>query len=244
MTLLDELIVAHSACVELWTPGMSLTGLKGGRTLAGTYGTTAGINHPTAALFDGVSQQLQSSATIDLTATNKASLLMLVKFVAYDLAAVKIAAEFGNIGTTAGSLNLSTLGNVANDPLVSGLRGNVGACQAAHNYPGHGVADGNYHLLVGTYDMSLATNEACIYIDGTLRTADSYLSNNNNTANFGNLTFYLAARGGASNFANIAVDTVALFSAVPTADEMLAFYNAIADKRGIWGRTIAEGLIV
>lgn len=239
MSQLDAAILAHSACVELWTPGMSLTGLKGSRTLTGTYGTIAGVNHPKAALFDGVSQQLQSAA-INLTGTNKASLLMLIKFVAYDLTSVEIAGEFGNIGTTAGSLNLSTLGNVANDPLVSGLRGNVGACQAAHNYPGNGMGDAGWHMLIGTYDMSLATNEACIYIDGTLTLADSYLTNNNNNGNFGNLAFYVASRGGASNFSNIAVDSIALFSDVVSADDA-ASYQSLISKHGYYQSMVRRG---
>jgi len=170
---------------------------------------------PDGAVFNGVSNSLQTTRSIDLTAYDKVCLLMDLKFLDYNLLATKAVFESSvSFSVNAGSISAFTMGAVANDPLRLGTRGNVGI-NGRYYYPTEtNLIDKNRKSSVFIYDYSkIGTGgaEANYIQDGILQNPTQY-SASNNTGNFGNHILYFGATAGTTAFANIAIKDVALIA--------------------------------
>jgi hypothetical protein len=151
-----------------------------------TYSTSSTINGRAIGSFDG-GDRLGTSA-VDLTATNKLELWG----VAQSTTTTNDQHLWGNRNASAGSIVL-THSSGTNFPYAY-AQGNVGATQI------FGAINSAASIRRGVCDFSLSTDEINLYVDGTLQTG-SRPSNNNNSGNFGNLSWWIGARSdGAAPF--------------------------------------------
>ena len=188
-------------------------------------------NFNDGAVFNGVSNCLQTTSSIDLTAYNKVCVLADIKHITYNLAAAALIFETSTIlGSTAGAFGAFQGGNSANDPFIWSVRGNVGQNQPQWYFNTLvALNDKNFHSYALTGDFSLATNEAVGFFDGQLKTPSIYAANVNNTGNFGNYVLYIGARAGTIFFANVAVKNMAIIAGWIPSSEDIADYQAWKD---------------
>ena len=228
----DNLILAHANLVNYWPLDGDLVDAKGGNNLTGTNGWTKGPIGSQAALLDGINQQLQSTAAIDLTGTNKVTLEMMIQWIVYDTTNIEVIAELSaDIGVNPG-FSLNSQGTIANDPLGLSCKTNVGINNALHNYPANGIVARYWRHYAMLYDIAQAISEPSLYINGVARTRESQTAANNNTANFPNTKLYFGSRGGVSSFANIAASNIALYNTTLSDSDIMAHAQlAIPRKR-------------
>lgn len=175
--------------------------------------------------FNGVSNSAQTTRKIDLTNTNKVTLLADVKIPTYDTVNTLAVYEFGvNSGTVVGTFSGFIAGATAGDPWRIITKGNVGADQGQYFPKVTKLTDRNTHLMANISNMSLSGNEGDYYQDGVYITASARVSVNN-TANFIEDHLYFGGRAGTSLFSNISLANVALFDRVLSASE-IADYTA------------------
>lgn len=228
LTSYDAAVLANANLVAYWDLNGNTNDTKGTNHMSGgTAGTyVAGIDGSQAMQFNGTSQGISSASTIDLTLTNKTTLVGFLKFNFYDLTNQAMIFESSTAaGANNGTMQFSSYGPGAGDPIVSLCRGDIGNNQASYNQTSFGWATGIWYHFAITYDFSQAVNEVQTYLNGNLLTADSRITNNN-TGNFGNFTLYLGARNnGASLFFNGVLCKVALFNADLGAAGILGLYK-------------------
>ena len=206
-------------------------------SIVGFAGSTATIDNWTVrevydgtisqdgAYFNGVSNSLQSSQSIDLTGTNKVTVLADVKIHNYSLTADGIVYEFSvSAGTNTGSFWSYLGGTIAGDPLSIFCRGNVGNNNAFYLPSLTRITDNNTHSMVATYDFTQPVNEGNLSIDGVNFTASSRPISSNNTGNFGDYPLYIGSRAGTSLFSEISIKNLAFFSRVLSSEEIADYY--------------------
>lgn len=151
-----------------------------------TYSTSSTINGRAIGSFDG-GDRLGTSA-VDLTATNKLELWG----VAQSTVTTNDQHFWGNRNAVAGSIVI-THSSGTNPPYIF-AQGNVG------NTNIFGAINSAASIRRGTCDFSLSTDEVNLYVDGVLATGTRAF-NSNNTAFFGNLSWWIGARSdGAAPF--------------------------------------------
>lgn len=162
------------------------------------------------AFFDGSTLSLKTTRTVDLSATNKVTVLADIKWLSYPLTADLAVYELSaNSSANAGTFRMDNSGSVAGDPTTVWIKGNGGNTYALYTLAVSKFNDRNSHSIAAFHDMSLATNEPSMSVDGYLMTPSSRV-NVNNTANFANQTLYLAARAGTSLFSNLYIKNLAI----------------------------------
>lgn len=192
-----------------------------------TY-TTKGKIGRVAATFDGVNQALYSSAAIDLTATNKVSLVFWWKPIVFDLVNNELIFEFSaSVSTNVGAFQIRTSGLTAGDPISIFCNGDVGLNEKSYSKTLYGWENNVFYHMTAVYDFSVAASaELSLYVNGVLISSDGGVSISNNTGNFGNYVLYLASRANASAFANCMLDEVALFNTALTQAQITAIYQS------------------
>lgn len=189
---------------------------------------------PDGALFNGVSNCLQTTNPINLTGTNKVTLLADVKIHNYNLTATAILFEFSTLFSNAGAFYISTQGTVVNDPLRVLATGNVGGNGSdIWQSGGNELFDKNHHQICALMDFTKAGAggaEVDFYFDGK-KPAKGAIATNNNTGNFGNFQLYIGARAGTSLFSNISLSNVPLLSRILSSEEIADYYAWKNDKR-------------
>jgi len=164
-----------------------------------------------ARTFNGTSDNLQSAATIDLTATNKLSIsfwLYWDSFADDDDVALELSA---NYNLNAGSF-IVLPGDSSNSAFFVALRGDGGNNSGYFTRPS--AAAWHHYLIV--FDMSLATNElVAVYVDGSAQSL-TRPGNVDNTANFGNYTLNVMSRNAASLFGDGRISDITIWKPVLT----------------------------
>ena len=181
------------------------------------------------AYFNGVSNCLQSTRTVDLSGTNKVSVYANIKVNDYNLSGFEILYEFSPIApSNQGSFFLATEGATAGDPMRWSIYGNVGDNGARYLLSKTNLADGNFHSLVCRGDFSVAASatlrEGTIIKNGQFLPFDSATSSNNNTGNFGNHNLYIGGRAGISLFSNIYMNRLLIRSTVDSPETIADYY--------------------
>lgn len=188
--------------------------------------------------FNGTTQYARSTNTLNLSATNKVTILMWFKPASYPASGtVKLLYELTN------NFNSYTTGFVhsyndnslsQNYEIFAALKGDVG-----YNI---GVWSKTYFndLLwknsTCVFDTSQSSTENLFYVNGSFATAiqnpsPGYASNNTN--NFANDYLYLVSRAGSNYFADINLASVQIYNRVLSASEILQNYNATKTRFGL-----------
>ena len=108
-------------------------------------------------------------------------------------------------------------------PMLTGVHGNVGYTLSCYAQPSSGV----WHHIAVVYDKSQAGSSVIsLYIDGALQTPKENLDTATNTNAFGDNSFYLFSRGGASEYAAGEVDDLRLYNVALSAAQIQEIYQA------------------
>ena len=207
-TFVENITVAGSGAANL-TIGAGATATIDNWTVEEVYNGNISVD---GAYLNGVSNCLQTTRSLDLSAYNKVCLVSDVRIWDYNLTGSEMLFELSVLFTSnAGSFGVLTEGAVAGDPLRFSVFGNVAADTARYLPTLTNIIDKNSRQMAATWDMSLAGNESDYFQDGTRLTPSSRISQNN-TGNFGNYPLYIGARAGTSLFSNISVKNVALLA--------------------------------
>lgn len=152
-----------------------------------------------AARFNGTDSFGVTGGNVNLTSTNKITVIADVKCTPYNITSLSSIIESSvNPSVNNGSFAIIEGGTVAGDPLDIFIRGtgNVEFRYLLNKTP---LADLNYHTIVLRGDFALTTDEVSCVIDGISYIADSKASNTNNAGNFGTYPIYFGMRAGTSN---------------------------------------------
>lgn len=227
----SEIVLSDPRCVAYWPLSSDGVDLKGGNDLTLTDVTFSNG----MAYFDGTSSSAVTGTDVDLSTTNKITVLAKVKLT-YDLAAQKMLIEHSVFSAVnAGSFNIQTQGSLATDPFICTTTGNVGQDIAQYNLSLTRLDDLANHFIATTHNISLAGNESNYYQDAVLLTASSRTSINN-TASFSAYPLYIGSRAGSSLFVNMYISEVVIFNNILTVTELLELYTSLNDaqtKNGI-----------
>lgn len=188
-----------------------------------------------AAYFNGVTSGAVSTNNINLTTTNKVTVLCNVKLHAMSPVAA-IIYEMGTIPSADGAFNLLTRGDIAGQPIAVLDCGDVGQSQAGYNQTTINYNNGEFHCYAATFDFSLATSEAKLIYEGLPRTIDNQISNNNNTGAFNNYKLYVGIRNGLGSRANMSIRDLAIFSGILDTNEIFEY---IRWGKGVSGKKIS-----
>ena len=166
-----------------------------------------------------------SRAAIDLSAYT--ALVHHVVFVDTTAATRVVIERSANATLNAGATYIA-INESAADTVRMGGRG-----AALSNADSSAVTMGSPHVVTGTYDQGLATNECAIRLDGTDATA-ARPSNNNTSGGLGSHALFIGARSG------IALGLAGTISAVITAVGTTAIpLSTVADVEALlasaWG---------
>jgi hypothetical protein len=174
--------------------------------------------------FDGLAHAMQTSASLDLTGTNKLTVFFVHTKPSPALECIVLelsAAYASNAGSFVYYYN-STLETL-------GVLGNVGI--------NRGTVTSTFTkcIFTGLYDFSKSgTNagEVDAKINDVLKTKTP-VSSNNNTANFGNHTFYAGGRAAGSLFSPIELFELLIFKKELTSAQNTLVYNYLKNSHGI-----------
>lgn len=214
----DEVVLSTSGLVAYWPLDGTLTELVSGNTASGTNTWTAGLHHTQAAQMNGTSNYLESTSAIDLTGTSAATVVMDWYPTVYDTTNEKVMLSFGAMAGLTTGFSINTQGNVANDPLAAQVKGDVNYNYSRYNAATFGFSTPGWFRLAATFDKTQTTNETDLYINASLATASSRVTNNNANA-FGNLKLAVGSYFG-SLYVNHAFEGVALYNRALTAKQI------------------------
>lgn len=213
----SEWILDDANCVGYWPLASDGTDSKGGNSLILTNVTF--VNN--MAYFNGSNASALTTSAIDLSATNKVTVVSKINLITLNQSAAALFYELGSNPVTDGTINLLTRGDLAGDPVAALCTGNVGQSQAGYFAASTRYNTGGSHFYAATYDFSLTTSEAKLSMDGIPLPIDSQISNNNNTGSFSSaLKMYVGSRGGTTAWANIYISDIAIFSRILTEHEI------------------------
>lgn len=177
-----------------------------------------------AARFNGVSSFGVTSANVDLTGTNKLTVLIDVKCTPYNITSISSIVESSvNPAVNNGSFGILEGGTVAGDPLDIFIRG-TGNVEFRYLLSKVGLDDLNFHTVTLRGDFALTTDEVSCLIDGVPFTADSKASNTNNAGNFGSYPVYVGMRAGLSNPYNGLAKNLVILSRFLSNNEVAEYY--------------------
>lgn len=213
----SEIAMSIPGLVAYWPLNGTLVELVSGNTASGTNSWTSGP-HGQASLFNGTSQYLESTNAIDLTGTGAATVVLNWNPVVYDLTNEEVVFSFGTVASLATGFSLNTQGNIANDPLAAQVKGDVSYNYSRYNAATFGFTTPAWSNLAVIFDKTQSANETDLYINGSLATASSRVTNNNANA-FGNLKMSIGSYFG-SVFSNHAVEGFALYNRALTAKQI------------------------
>jgi|688.fasta_scaffold757253_1 hypothetical protein len=228
----DGLVFSLDAANKRCYSGSGLTafGLIGGinGTLVNGVGFTS-VNSGSF-LFDGTNDQI-STATINLSSTNKVTVSCWVKVLNYREVdgSSNIVFEFSsnfnsNIGSFVAAFADGSPVYSSLYPVVLGIRGGPG-----YNLAGYSktlVNDLSWHHWACIFDTSLSGNENVLYIDGLSRTAISTPIQADNSDNFGSYNLYIGNRDSSSIAGNANINDLKIYNRVLSATEVRQIYNA------------------
>jgi hypothetical protein len=184
-----------------------------------------------AAYFNGVNAFGVTSRTLDLSGTNKVTVLVDVKLKVYPLTSAMLVLEHSVNYALNNAFLIGPDGTVVNDPWHSALHGNVGINYADYNKSNYVGLDLNRHSYAATFDMSLSTNEANLFSDGNLLVPSTRPLNVNNTENLGNYFTYIGMRAGTLYPLNGSVSDLAILKRIVSAEENAEYYAWMNDAR-------------
>ena len=184
---------------------------------------------PDGAVFNGISNCLQTKFPVDLSGTRQVTLIAEVKILNYDFTNTSALFELSPT-TQVGIFNVFMAGSVANDPFRLITAGDQGNDQAQYYSPLTNLADKNKHFMVCTFDMLLAGNESNYYQDGSPMIPSARVSVNNFQF-FKAFNLYIGGRAGSSLFTNIAVKNLVLLSRIPSSEEVFDYTAWQRDDR-------------
>lgn len=140
------------------------------------------INGKPALLFDNSDDCLQTAA-IDLTGTNGITLYAVVSGITAGALAM-IAETSATAATNSGAFNLF---RQADNTVAASARGG-----SSSNFLTTATVTSTATVISAVYDLSLATNEVTVWLNGT--SAGTRSSNNNQAVNFGNHALNIGSR--------------------------------------------------
>lgn len=161
--------------------------------------------------FNGSSQFLQSSATVDLSTFNKFTVALWLWWDSFSNND-NLAMEHGtNYNSQTDGWLIDPNSSVGGSGVFQcALRGDVGYSDFTFTRPSVNV----WHHYVVLFDKSVSTNETTVYLDGAVPAGANRPNNNNNTNNFGNLTLNFMGRNGASLFGQGRMQEVAIWPGI------------------------------
>lgn len=140
------------------------------------------INDKPALLFDNSDDCMQTAA-IDLSGTNGVTVYAVVSGITAGALAM-IAETSATAATNSGAFNLF---RQADNTVAASARGG-----SSSNFLTTATVTSTATVISTVYDLSLATNEVTVWLNGT--SAGTRGSNNNQTVNFGNYVLNLGSR--------------------------------------------------
>lgn len=178
-----------------------------------------------AAYFNGVNAFGSTSQTLNLTSTDKLTVLFRIMFVNYDLINQKFILEHGNFSLAPNVFNIQNQGVAANDPLRI-VDVDAGSLQVNYDYISSqtNLQNKNKTDIAVTYDRALADNTIKYYQNAIFLTPVK-TQNQNTIGNYANSVLFLASRGGLSGFSNIYLYDLAVFSRVLSPREIYEYYQ-------------------
>lgn len=171
--------------------------------------------------FDGVNDAIQTG-NIDLTSTNVVTVSMW-RNISVFTNGTGVDFEFGN------NYNVSSLGFVTSlddgtscaGKVAASIRGNSGYNKACYARP----ATGTWVHIVYVFDKGRASPEEDVYYNGALQTRINQFDTNNNTNNYGNLSFNIMSRNNSSLYARDKIDDVRIYNRALSASEIAELYR-------------------
>lgn len=158
--------------------------------------------------FNGTTQAASTASAIDLSAVNAVSVSLWLWIDTYGNED-KMLIELGNDYTNFNSAFVVDV--FAQNVVEPALLGNNGTNGADYDFTA--FATGTWHHLVFIFDKSQAgssAGEVDLYVNGSLQSKTPFASVDNSN-NFGSHTFYVMARGAASNFIDGRIADVAIW---------------------------------
>lgn len=194
---------------------------------------------PGSCTFNGISNCLQTTQTLNLSTKNKVSIIAQVLWKDYDLVNNEAIVEFGSsITVNTDCFKLGT-GGADSDELAMYVHGNVGVAEHGILPTASLVNDRKFHSLIATGNMSTNPDALLLMIDGSQRTAGA-VSAANNTGNYGNRYVFVGARAGISQFTNVALNSIAILSRpITSQDEAMMIHMLLNDKYSLPRRLLS-----
>lgn len=224
----DKVNVWEASYLGVWHLGNGTTlslldSTSNANTLTNTasVGATTGQIDGAAGSFNGTSQALNTSANIDLTATNsKVTISMWCDWTAY-ASNDHLLAEYSTNFTSNGGLLIdpNDTGSGAFSVVLRSITGNFNG--------GHFTrpASGLKHFVF-TFDCTLGTALATnAYMNGAAQSMTQDTFNDNSGSNYGNQKLYLMSRAATSLFGAGKLDEVRIRNIITTANQITAEYN-------------------
>jgi hypothetical protein len=133
-----------------------------------------------------------------------------------------------------------TLNTNSNNGFMVDPNGGTGVFAVVAHTNGYNSAEytrpssATWHKITAFYDLSLATNEVDLYIDGVLQTPSSRPNNDNLSTSFDNSSLYLLSRAGTSLSASASIQHLSIYTA-RSADEIAEDFDQADDQSSFWG---------
>lgn len=218
----DALSQADGTAVSSWTDsavtGNAFTQATGSKQPTFKTGIIAG--RPVVR-FDGIDDGLASAATVDLSAATGITVFAVMSATAgADEVLAEMSADF-NAQTDSWVVHRHSANAV--EALTKG------ATYAA--FTSTRTLTTTPRIVVASFDRTLATNEATVWVDGDSGGTRPF--NTDTSGTFGNRTVYLGARNAASLFLNGDVAEFGIYSVALTAGQLVTLQNYLSAKFGI-----------
>jgi hypothetical protein len=186
--------------------------------------------------LDGIDDYIRTTNTLNLSTTNKVTVMVLFKPNTYSGSAKLVFEHSANFNVGSGGFLLSYMDtSLSQDNQVflanRGTGGyNIGVWDKSL------LNDLNWEISACVFDRDQPLVENLFYLQGSQVSAISnpypgYTGNNTN--NYPNDYFYIGSRGGTGTFANMNVSAVFVYNRVLTADEIAQNYNAYKSRFGL-----------
>jgi hypothetical protein len=199
------------------------------------------VNSPTFSsenrfVFNGINQNAVSSTTVAMD-SNNITVQFLFKpnsYSTYNGSNSKLVFEHSaNFNSNNDTFVHYYVGDAGSSDIVAGTKGSGGYNYSYIEKSFYNDLTWKFCNIIFDRRVTGTTRETYFYTQATERTPISTPLTTDNSANFGTYTFYIGARGGASNFADMELSYFSIYSRVLTATEISQNFNALRGRFGL-----------
>lgn len=221
----ERWVLSEPACVAYWPLTSDGTDLKGANTML----LTDVVFEDGAAYFNGTSSLGISTAVLDLSGTDKATIIANIKFKTWNTGIYDaVVINHGLVATEAGLMVGIGGGSGATGDEFIQMGGSSGV--GTYNLGNHLIRTemlGNKIFTALTHDRALDNPEHKEYFNGSFRNYTATTFNVNLAGNFGSNKVYLAKANIFTEYFDGYISELAIFSRILTGPEIQYLYNKL-----------------